>query len=332
MSASTELADSRMQRLEQATLWLQRMRAARPDDRIVEDWLDWCQRDPLNQQAFDEIAAIWELSGQARREVRGAVARPAMFSRRALAASLGGLGLAVAAGAWWWAATGMPGEITSEYATPVGANVTHLLADGSVLELGGDTRVTVTIGRSARRVVLHVGELFAKVHHDPGRPFSVDAGRLEVVATGTAFNVLRTAGRTTVTVTEGSVETITEGQTAAAPRMHLDSGQQLVYAHDSHSVLVRPADPRNVLAWRSGMLPFEKEPLSEVIATVNRYSARQILIDDPRIGALFFNGTARADNIDGWLKALPLVAPVTVVELADGRRLIGPRSASSRIE
>lgn len=332
MSASMEQADSRMQRLEQATLWLQRMRAARPDDRIVEDWLDWCQRDPLNQQAFDEIAAIWELSGQARRQVQVAGPKPAMFSRRALAASLGGLGLAVAAGAWWWSATGMPGEITSEYTSPVGTNVTQLLADGSVLELGGGTRVTATIGRSARRVVLHAGELFTQVHPDANRPFSVDAGRLEVVATGTAFNVLRTAGRTTVTVTEGSVETITEGQSAAAPRMHLDSGQQLVYTHESHSVLVRPADPRNVLAWRSGMLPFEKEPLSEVIATVNRYSARQILIEDPRIGALFFTGTARADNIDGWLKALPHVVPVAVVDLTDGRRLIRSLSASTRID
>ena len=54
--------DTRVQRMEQAALWLQRMHAGADDERVVESWLDWCQRDPLNQQAFDEIAAVLGLS------------------------------------------------------------------------------------------------------------------------------------------------------------------------------------------------------------------------------------------------------------------------------
>lgn len=336
MTAQPLYEDVRLQRLEQASLWLQRMRAPAADERAVEDWLDWCQRDPLNKQAFDEIASIWELSGGlgADTPVTGPQSQtapdtPRSYPRRmALAASVAGLGLAVAAGAWWVTRPAAITGLTADLSSPVGVNSVETLADGSVLELGGGTRVTVDIGPRQRRVDLHEGELFVAVQQDTSRPFSVDAGMLEVVATGTAFNVLRTAERTTVTVVEGSVAAHYEDQPATAPNMHLQPGQQLIYSHASHRVEVRQADPRDVIAWRSGMLHFHKEPLSEVIVSLNRYADTRIVIEDPRVRGLAFTGTARTDNIDGWLVALPHVFAVAVETTADGRRLIGARPAA----
>jgi transmembrane sensor len=329
MTAQIGFEDAQLQRMEQAATWLQRMCTTRPDERLVEAWLDWCQRDPLNQQAFDEMAAIWELSAQiplpqAAPGLAGGAAVPAR--RRALAASLAGLGLAtLAAGAWWLARPAQEQMLTSELSSPIGINSTRRLADGSLLELGGGTRVTIVIGAHERRVELHEGELFVTVHHDSSRPFTVDAGKLEVLATGTAFNVLRTDERTTVTVAEGSVDAL-YADGVEAPNMRLQPSQQLVYAHETHSVLVRDANPGDATAWRSGTLYFQNEPLSEVIAKVNRYAARRIVIEDPQVGALSFTGTARTDRIQGWLQALPHIFPVSVVERASGSQLIAPRS------
>ncbi len=318
--------DARLQRLEQASLWVQRIRTSGQDERILEAWLEWCQSDPLNQQAFDDIAAIWETSGQLSAEPRPAgVVTRTMYRRRALVASLAGLGLAGIAATWWKLRPAPDEVLTSEFSSPVGVNSVKTLADGSVLELGAGTRVTVALGRHERRVDLHEGELFVAVHHDTSRPFSVDAGRLEVLATGTAFNVLRTAERTTVTVAEGSVAAFHEGRADAAPNVRLQTGQQLVYSQASHTVAVRQADPRNAIAWRSGTLNFQNEPLSEVITTINRYAARKTVIEDPGVQELSFTGTARTDQIDGWLRALPHAFPVAIVELADGRRLIRPQ-------
>lgn len=327
MTSQIGFEDARLQRMEQATLWLQRMCTAGPDERVVEAWLDWCQRDPLNQQAFDEMAAIWEDSGQVDPDSFQAVSAPgALLSRRrALAASLAGLGVAAAAGAWWLTQAPQEKVLASELSSPIGVNSVKRLADGSVLELGGGTRVTVRIGTSARRVELHEGELFVTVHHDASRPFTVEAGRLEVLATGTAFNVLRTPGRTTVTVAEGSVDAFYGDQDAEAPNVRLQSSQQLVYAHATHSVAVREADPRDATAWRSGTLYFENEPLSEVIDRINRYAARKIVIEDPEVGAFAFTGTAGTDRIQGWLQALPQIFPVTVVGPAGGNQRIALR-------
>lgn len=326
--------DPRLQRMEQASLWLQRMRADGPDERIVEAWLDWCQRDPLNQKAFDEIAAIWELSEQIAPEpgIAHTASRAAGTTRRrALAASLAGLGMATLGGAAWWLMQPAQDQpLTREFSSPIGVNSVRHLADGSVLELGGGTRVTVVIGTRARQIELHEGELFVTVQHDTSRPFSVDAGKLAVIATGTAFNVLRTDERTTVTVAEGSVDALYGDEDIEAPNMSLQASQQLVYAHDTHSVVVQQANPCDPTAWRSGTLCFQKEPLSEVIAKVNRYAARKIVIEDPELGALSFTGTARTDRIQGWLQALPHIFPVSVVELAGGNQLIArPPDVSS---
>lgn len=364
MTAQPAFDDSRLDRMEQAALWLQRMREPGADEKVMEAWLDWCQRDPLNQQTFDDMAAVWELTGRlqpaagpdgvhesgdgpgnsdvrtTRSEVAGAGdTRATGWSRRALVASLAGLGIVAAVTAWWTGQPARDGVTVITLASPVGANRKHTLPDGSVLELGGGTRVAVTMSAQARRVELQEGEVFVTVFHDAARPFSVDAGRLEVVATGTAFNVLLTTGRTTVTVTEGSVDALAEGQDAATPNMRVNSGQQLVYPHDSHHMEVRTVNPRDAIAWRAGMLSFDNVPLGEAIASVNRYTTRKVVFEDPRIGTLPFGGTANVNDIRRWALALPHVEfpvqprmDVSVTELPDGRFLIAPLPAPSRSE
>jgi len=301
---------------------------------LLDAWLDWCQRDPRNQQAFDELAAVWQASATLGDElqpapVQATAAAPDRTRRFALAASLAGLGIAAVSGGAWWLNRPEPTQVVvREFASPVGINSTQRLQDGSVLELGGGTRVTVSFAPHARRVELHAGEVFVVVHKDAARPFSVEAGRLKAIATGTEFNVLRTDERTTVTVAEGSVDALYEGQSEETPNVSLQPSQQLVYSHATRRVVVRQTDPLGVIAWRSGTLNFDKEPLSEVIVKVNRYTGNPIFIEDARVAGLTFTGTARADHIEGWLQGLPHVFPVTVRRLQDGRHLIGLRSGA----
>jgi transmembrane sensor len=325
VNAKPLFEDAQLQRMEQAALWLQRMHAATDDERVVDAWLDWCQRDPLNQQAFDEVAAIWELSGRLEAAPATSAAAPVRHARRhLLVASLAGLAVAGGGGAWWLVR--QPGELlVSEFSSPIGRNSTQTLGDGSLLELGGGTRVTVSIGRRERRVELHAGELYVNVHHEPARPFSVHVGKLQVVATGTAFNVLRTTEHTTVTVAEGSVKALFEDQGSAAPNVQVQTGYQLVYSQSANNFAVRQADPLNATAWRSGWLHFENQPLGEVIETINRYSASKTVIEDARVRALAVNGNAQIDRIGTWVLALPHLLQVSVTE-RNGTLLIVPRA------
>jgi len=333
--------DARLQRMEHAALWLQRIHAAADDEQVLESWLDWCQRDPLNQQAFDELAVVWELGGAlgadatARdadvvdtavpaRQARGGWAR-----RGALAASLIALVGSGVAALWWVNRQSVSDVAGITFSSPTGVNSVERLLDGSLLELGGGTRVTVLIDQHRRRVQLHEGEVYVTVQKDAGRPFSVQAGRLEAVATGTAFNVLRTEGRVTVTVAEGSVEAHYDQKLSSMPKNRLQPHQQLVYWHASHSVDVRNVDPARASAWRKGQLHYEGESLSEVIATVNRYAPRPIVIEDKRVAALGYSGTVNVDNIRGFLSGLQHSFQVAVVQLPDGRQRIDARPGTA---
>lgn len=63
LAGSDGAATQRLRRLEQTALWLQRLYEESGDDGVVEAWLDWCQADPLNQKAFDELAVVWDVGG-----------------------------------------------------------------------------------------------------------------------------------------------------------------------------------------------------------------------------------------------------------------------------
>ncbi|MDQ2640192.1 MAG: FecR domain-containing protein [Pseudomonadota bacterium] len=329
--------DARLQRMEQAALWLQRIHAAADDEQVLEAWLDWCQRDPMNQQAFDELAVVWELGGAVgadapasdaetvRAAASGNEARGGWTRRGALAASLAALVASGVAGLWWANRHSAQEVAGIDFSSPTGVNSVQRLPDGSVLELGGGTHVTVLMDERRRRVQLHEGEVYVAVKKDAGRPFSVQAGRLEAIATGTAFNVLRTEGRVTVTVAEGSVEAHYDQNISSMPRNRLQPHQQLVYWHGSHNVDVRNVDPQLAIAWRKGQLHYEGESLSEVIATVNRYAPRPIVIEDKRVAALGYSGTVNVDNIRGFLNGLQHSFHVAVVQLPDGRQRIDAR-------
>jgi transmembrane sensor len=148
--------------------------------------------------------------------------------------------------------------------------------------------------------------------------------KIDVIATDAAFDVQRTSARTTVTVAEGSVDA-RYGDPPEDSKVHLKTGAQLVHANGTTTLLVRQADPRNATSWRSGILSFDGEPLSEVVATVNRYADAPIAIEDERLAAEGYTGTVPITGVEAWVAALPQSFSVEVTRRANGTRLVGPR-------
>ena len=86
-----------------------------------------------------------------------------------------------------------------------GEQLTHRLADNSILHLNTDSAVTVRYSKKERLVMLTSGQADFEVAHEPGRAFRVIAGSAEVVDLGTKFDVRLEQGSTVVTVVEGRV-------------------------------------------------------------------------------------------------------------------------------
>ncbi len=202
------------------------------------------------------------------------------------------------------------------------------LADGSRIALDSDSEATVRYTKGARNIRLVKGQARFDVAHDVSRPFSVSARDEKIVATGTAFNVDITQPRTLVTLIEGhvvvsggnSLRSFVSGLVSASPRRRpvaLHAGQQLAAAPDLAPV-VSAADMRAALAWTSGQLIFDNQPLPDVVARVNRYARRPVVIADPRLEQLRISGSFNTGDVAGFLDIVTHYLPVERTTDADG--------------
>ncbi len=328
--------------------WVLRLAEREVSEQTLSEWLTWCEADPRNRKAFEAMETVWRVSGDvdavefagsadaaASAVVNGApstavVRLLAVASNRhprhrriaavAIAASV--LALACLPLVWrlapWSDALPLV-DAQANLQTERGHVRSVQLADGTRVDLGGESALSVRYTSDTRLVVADAGEAYFNVHKDRTRPFVVQAGPLTVTAVGTAFSIQRERDSVTVTVTEGVVEARaarlgpTPVRLAAGQRARLDRGEWVQS--------VEPVDTRAAAAWRQGRLEFRDEPLRLAVARINRYGDRRIVIEDPAIQDLRVTGTAYTDRIDAWLDGVQVVLPIRV-DTANGERVV----------
>jgi transmembrane sensor len=79
------------------------------------------------------------------------------------------------------------------------------------------------------------------------------------------------------------------------------------------------------VAWRRGQVSLDDVPLSTAAAEMNRYNARQIVIEDPRAAALRVNGLFQAGDSESFAHA---VADAYGLDISEERDRIAIRSAT----
>lgn len=220
-----------------------------------------------------------------------------------------------AVGYWFIFGTTASGTVLQ---TPRGQNQAFILADGSRVNLGANTRLEIMLGPDYRRVNLIRGEAFFAVAKDPRRPFTVRSGDASVTAVGTEFSVNRAADQVVVAVIEGRVLVAageTKGASAETPqKRQLDAGEEIslgVVAGAAGTPIDSVAMP---VGWQNGRLAFQSEPLSRVLVDVNRYAPKPIAVDDPSLGDLMITGTVLRDDVPGWLASLEKAFPLKVID------------------
>lgn len=307
--------------LRAAADWWVRLRDPRRTARTEEQWLEWSGQSPHHPDAFARVselgAQLGALDAEARRSFvhEFAPARPRRWWPFAVAASF--LLAAVTVGTVLWEHLRAGAVESASYATAVAVDRDIALSDGSQIALGGATQLTMRYTPTRRDVDLGAGEAYFQVAHDTARPFIVAAGKISIRAVGTAFNVRRTGERVTIAVAEGRVrvagsEGAAIGKVAAADALEAVAGQQISFDPRASGLTVSAIPPNRATSWREHRLEFVNEPLDSVIANINRYSTRPLVLADVRLGTLAFTGTVDPGALDSWLRALPKILPVRV--------------------
>jgi len=226
------------------------------------------------------------------------------------------------------------------YETLAGQHQDVLLSDGSKITMGARTKLSTHYSGTQRVILLQDGEALFTVAKDSMRPFSVVAAGGTVTALGTTFNVRSDLDRVTVTVTEGVVEVspsevatkaVLSNVDPSAPEKarsqwkpaRLTKGEAITYDEHRGRGSVAAAEPE-ATEWISGRLQYRQVPLKYVIADVQRYFNKTIVLGDAAAGEFEFTGTVYQTEVGDWFLALEKIFPLDVSR-ANERVLIESR-------
>lgn len=310
----------------QAGAWLARLQRAEIGEADGLAFDAWLAASSANREAYQATLAAWqafeacpddvldELAAQTRRAAR----RPAPTRRW-----LVGGGMAIAAGLT--AVAILPSVLSAPsvqtYATVKGQHQRITLADGSVIDLNADTRLTVRFTRRERQVELGEGQAIFDVAHDAARPFTVEASGRAVRVLGTQFDVRNRGGDVTVTVARGRVQVRPVASSETGQAFALTPGQRLAIGRTGAAEL-SGVDPQETLGWRSGRLVYRATPLAEVVADLNHQFVEQIEVTDPALARMPVTGVIVLDNHAAVATRLSLMLPIRSVPSKQGLLLL----------
>lgn len=293
-----------------AALWLVRREQPHwsPEEQAALDaWLDVSMAHKAAywrlEHGWREADRIGALGAATLEEEAPAPSFAARWWPLAAAASLVGM---LAFGAIQLARSGpAPVVAAQNFVTPVGGRRIVPLVDGSKVELNTATVMRAAVTRDRREVWLDRGEAYFEIAHMEDHPFVVHAGSRTVTVLGTKFSVRREGDRVTVSVVEGRVKVDDSRQVDAVPTAILTAGDVAV-ARGPATLLAAKSEERVVstLAWRDGMLNFDRTSLADAAREFNRYNRKQLVIADATIGDIRIGGTFQAANVDAFVRLL----------------------------
>ena len=351
--------DPQIEPLAQAARW--RIRLAESSGDFTEEFREWLLADSRNSDAWRRMQISWKIMGNHATSAelirfrqnalahahKAGLNRPS-FQRFRTAAALGlsaAIVLAlVAVGALWQL------YHFDVYRTKAGERRVVTLSDGSELALDSGTEVAVRYGTHARELALISGQARFNVAHDVLRPFVVMANEHQVVATGTSFVVDQLGPELRVTLIEGHVVVLprnppagnseTRSQTPVSvpilstdvgsgvetSRISLDAGEQLVLVPHAAPTVTR-VNVIHAVAWESGTLVFDNEPLSSVVRRVARYGRHPIVIADEQTSKLRISGVFHEGDVAAFVSTVVSYLAVSAEQQEDGSVRLSSRAS-----
>ena len=288
----------------EAAAWLARLHS---DERTGQDeaaFRAWLAEDEEHAAAFLHVTAVWEASASVEALPEPQPSRLRKPSRRAVLVGSLAVLAAGAGGAGAWLLSG-----PKTYATRVGEQRRVALEDGSSILLDTNSAVRVRMSADRREIELMKGRAHFDVAKDSLRPFLVRAGRQQVIALGTAFDVDREDGHTTIVLLEGQVAVRPLDRLSASPERIMAPGDRLMFRRDELARSDRP-DLAAMSAWQSGRLIFAQETLLAAAREFNRYNKRQLIIADPALAAMQVSGVYDVDNPEGFARSAGFLLPI----------------------
>ncbi|EQA99403.1 hypothetical protein L288_19705 [Sphingobium quisquiliarum P25] len=311
----------------------------RSPNATAEDYLafeHWHARDEAHRKAWARVEQEWEGAGKMRADARIlAIRERALANRRprrnwrrpvAVAAAIGAV---MIGGIAWQRHQDTPPRLAQAeartFSTGTGQQASFRMLDGSTITINTGSTLTVSESDTRRSTRMKQGEAFFEVAKNPRKPFVVEAEGVTVTALGTAFAVRDLGGDgVRVTLVHGRVRVDMPAAAGKPPQSTLLSpDMQLTWRKGRYSIA--PVNTAQQLSWRQGMIVFDRTPLAQAVAEINRYSPQEIVVASASLARRPISGSFRAGVTRGFLQSLEASGIARVVnESATGAELVEP--------
>jgi ferric-dicitrate binding protein FerR (iron transport regulator) len=209
-----------------------------------------------------------------------------------------------------------------EVTTKPGQQANVYLSDGTHVVLGVASTLRFPTAFDSTREVTLDGEAFFEVEHDTTRAFSVHMrhGTAKDLGTKFAIRAYHDIASATVVVTEGAVLlTPNEDRVSATTRGTADDSLVLGTTDvarvsvDGRLSVARGALTSSHLAWMAGRLVFDRMPVDEAIAQINRWYGVDVRLGDPTLGAFTLTASLTNEPFD---RAITIIAAALEARVA----------------
>ena len=178
------------------------------------------------------------------------------------------------------------------------------LSDGSEVTLNRNTVIKYSQKFKERRMVYLEGEAFFDIKHNPDKPFIVNTNEIQVEVIGTRFTVNAYPEKNNIEVVVSSGKVAVSSERSGSEQLYLTEGEKAVYHKNNNALQKSTKLDQNYLAWKTKILTFENQRLSEVIKTLNSVYSINIQLMNAELKDCTITTTFNQQSIEAVLNVI----------------------------
>lgn len=199
-----------------------------------------------------------------------------------------------------------------EVQAPAGATMQLVLGDGTKVWLnhGSKLKYPYRFGGNNRKVHL-TGEAFFRIAHNPEMPFVVGTRQMDVMATGTTFNVSAYPEDDFVetTLVEGRVVLYENKSNQEIKALSPNESLKFVAGKNTYSLETGRTEKN--IAWKDGQLLFKNDPIEDIARKLARWYNADIEFTSEKAKQYTCTATFTDETLVQVLELLNIPTPVS---------------------
>uniref|UniRef100_UPI003216E033 FecR family protein n=1 Tax=uncultured Draconibacterium sp. TaxID=1573823 RepID=UPI003216E033 len=196
---------------------------------------------------------------------------------------------------------------------PYGQQTSLQLQDGTTVYVNAGSQLSFPVAfEGKKREVYLTGEAFFDVHKDPEHPFIVYTPDIEIIVTGTEFNISAYADDnfTQTVLVDGAVSV--SNKQLFGKRIDILPGESALFDKQSESINTSKVNTEQYTSWIHGYIICRNDPVKEVIKKIGRYYNSNIIISDDLSGITFSGKLDLKEDVHNVLGSIAYTSSITI--------------------